>query len=589
MSVRNFLFLTLTATLLMVRSAAAQTEARIQLVQTGIADLKSDLEYLVELSPNPALRKAFKATIEPLIDSFAEGVDPSKPIRVDVVIGKDLTYESHFPISVFDNKKMPNFLDNLKGMGYEVIPKGGNLFDFGQAQRRGVPPKILGAMRYANGYASFAPDAARVPANMPEPTVAIQGLLDKKYDIVGSMKNSGAAADIAARKANFQQLRKQLEAGVSFKRNEDKNEFALRKLSLSQNLNEAERFIVDTDELLFGWSTIAATKETPGKGRAEFSIAALPGTDLFKSTQVLAAKPSYFANVKLNADSAISGRLNFAIDPLRVGHLKDFYTTVRPIVDSQIDKRATIKDADQKKAAKEAAGILIGMCQDALQLATADLFLDLRPAGGGKHTLVCGVRVANGKKADELVKLLPRVNAGREVKLDLQKIGEHVSLHSVAVPERRLAAFQKLFPGENLIYVATSNDAVWGAAGVNAVAELTTAISQAAEPAPEAVDPRVVFFTAHAGRLVELVDIVRPEPQKIDEKLSKDEQARLKRQEKDLETIRQLAMSATANCDAIFSGEVKKVDDKVVGSMDVSECVLKFVGSAIAEFSKAFN
>lgn len=589
MSVRKFLLLALTATLLMVRSAAAQSEARIQLVQTGVDDLKSDLKYLVELSPDPKLKKAFKDTLDPLIDSFAEGVDPTKPIRVDLIIGKDLTYESHFPIELLE-KGSAGFIPNLKGMGYTFALKAANLYEFGQkAQKRGAPPKILGAMRYVNGYASFASDANKLPANMPDQAAAVQALLALKYDVVGSMKNSAAAADIAARKANFAALRKQLEAGVAFKRNEDKNEFALRKLSLSQNLNEAERFVVDTDELVFGWSTIAATKETSGSGRAEFSISALPGTDLFKSTQLLAAKSSYFANVKLHKDSVISGRLNFGIDALRVGHLKDFYTTVRPIVDARIDNRATLKEADQKKAVKEAAGILIDMCVEALQLATADLFLDVRPAGEGKHTLVCGVRVANGKKADELVKLLPRVNAGREVKLDIQKIGEDVSLHSVAVPERRLAAFQKLFPGENLIYVGTSRDAVWGAAGTNAIAELTAAITEAAGAAPETVDPRVLHFTAHAGRLTELIDVVRPEGQPIDEKLPKDEIARLKQQIKDLETVRTLAMNATDNCDAIFSGEVKKVDNKVVGSMDVSECVLKFVGSAIAKFSDAFK
>mgnify|MGYP001553735377 FL=1 len=57
MSVRNFLLLSLTATLLMVRSVAAQPEARIQFVQTGIDHLKDDLKHLVELGLTPALWK----------------------------------------------------------------------------------------------------------------------------------------------------------------------------------------------------------------------------------------------------------------------------------------------------------------------------------------------------------------------------------------------------------------------------------------------------------------------------------------------------------------------------------------------------
>jgi hypothetical protein len=245
-----------------------------------------------------------------------------------------------------------------------------------------------------------------------------------------------------------------------------------------------------------------------------------------------------------------------------------------------------LKEAEQKKAAKEAAGILIDILVDGVGYGTADLFMDLSPAGDGKHTFVCGARVADGKRVDEIIKLLPKMNSAREIKLDIEKIGDDVSLHSVAVPEHRQKAFHNVFPGENLIYVATSKDAVWGAAGTNAVDKLKEAIKQAAEPAPEKVDPRVVYFTANAARLVDLFDIVRPEAQPIDTTLSKDEQARIKQQQKELETYRKLAAEATDKCDAMIGGEIKKNGNKVEGSFDVSECVLKFVGSAIGDFAK---
>ncbi len=593
MSVRNFLLLSLTATLLMVRSVAAQPEARIQFVQTGIDHLKDDLKYLVELSPTPSLRKQWKDTLEPLIDSFADGLDPTKPLRVDVIIGKDVTYEMHFPVKLLEQKNK-GFIPNLKGMGFNIVKLNDNLYTVAQGGgKKGAPAKNPMYMRYANGYASIAMTQAAVPANMPDPITdsakGVKPLLDLGFDVVGSMKNSSAAADVTARRKNFIELRKQLEAGLVFKRNEDKNEFALRKLSLIQNLNEAERFVVETEELLFNWTTSGAEKEGAGKGRAEFSISALPDTDLFKSTAVLASKPSYFENVKLHDNGVVSGKTNFGLDSLRIEHLKEFYKTVRPVLDAQIDKRATFKDADQKKSAKEASSILIDMLNEGVELGAADLFMDLHSAGDGKHTMVCGVRAADGKKADGIIKLLPKVNSTREVKMDIKKLGDEVSLHSITIPEKREAAFHKLFPGDTVIYVATSKDAVWGAAGVNAVEALEAAIKQAAEAAPEKADPRVVYFSAHGGRLVELLDIIKPEPQKIDEKLSKDEQSRLKQQQKETERVRKLATEATANCDAVFSGEVKKNGNKVEGSLDVSECVLRFIGSVIAEFSKDFQ
>jgi hypothetical protein len=445
-------------------------------------------------------------------------------------------------------------------------------------------------MRHSNGYASLAAKAAAVPATMPnpitDPAKGVQTLLARGYDVVGSLKNTSAAADIATRRTNFQELRKQLEAGLAFRRNEDKNEFALRKLSLLQNLAEAERFVVEADEVLIGWTTTQATTEQPGKGHAEFTISALPDTSLFKSTQILASKHSYFANVELHDKPAVQGKINFGVDELRAEHLKEFYKTVRPVLEARIDKRPNLKEAEQKKAAREAAGILLDMLTEGVGLGVADLFVDMHAAGDGKHTLTCGVRTADGKKVDELMKLLPKVNAGFDVKTDIQKIGENVSVHSVTIPPGREAAFQKLFPGEKLIYVATSKDAVWGAAGVNAIEELTAAIEQAVKPAPEAIDPRVLYYTANSARMVDLLDVVRPERQKIDESLSKDEQARLRQTEKDLERIRKLAAEATANCEAVFSGEIKKAGDKVEGNILISECVLKFIGSAIADFAK---
>jgi len=590
-SVRKFFYLALAAALLMVRVAGAQSEARFQFVQPGVDPLKADLKYLVELSPTPALQKQWAQTLEPLIDSFAEGIDPAKPLRVDVVFGKEIGYELHFPIKKLEGKG--GFIPNISGFGFVIKKIGDSLYSVTEAGGKGAPAKKPVFMRYANGYASIAPTQAAIPATLPNPITdkakGVQPLLEKGFDVLGWLKNSSVASDVAARRANFQELRKQLEAGLTARRNEDKNEFALRKLSLVQNLAEAERFIVETDELLVGWTTSATTKDAPGKGKAEFSITPLAGTGLFDSTQLMAAKSSYFANVVISPKAVVAGKINFAIDPLRGEHLKGFHKAVRPVLEAQIDKRATIKDADQKKAVKEAANLLIDMLDEAIPLATADLFLDLHSAGEGKHTLICGVRAADGKKADGIMKLLPRVNAGRDVKMDIQKIGDDVSLHSVTVPERRQAAFHKLFPGESIIYVATSKDAVWGAAGVNAVEELTAAIKQAAEPAPEKVDPRVLYFSAHAARMVELLDIVRPEPQKIDETLPKDEQARQRQRAKDLDQVRKLAVDATAKCDSIFSGEIKKDGKSIVGTIDVSECVLKFIGAVTADFAKVFQ
>jgi hypothetical protein len=99
-----------------------------------------------------------------------------------------------------------------------------------------------------------------------------------------------------------------------------------------------------------------------------------------------------------------------------------------------------------------------------------------------------------------------------------------------------------------------------------------------------------VYFSGQAMGLIDLIDITRPETGRKDEKsLSKEELARLKQREKDLEKIRNLAIAAMKGCDPTFSGELKKNGATIEGSMDFSECVLGFIGAAIADFSKNFQ
>ena len=234
MSVRN-LFLICATALLITQPLHAQSEARIKIVAPGVDRLKDDLKYLVELSPTKQLKDQWKKTLDPLLDSFAQGLDPAKPMRIDMVFGKpELAYEMHFPLKQLDG---PNgFLENLSGFGYnnkwnkkKPVPV---LFEL--IQGKGNKLKTVGFLRDANKYASIAPTQAAVPANLPNPiTPELLAYLAKGYDVAAEMKNDPKdKKGMASRLANFTELRKQLEAGVTFKRDEDKNEFELRKMVL---------------------------------------------------------------------------------------------------------------------------------------------------------------------------------------------------------------------------------------------------------------------------------------------------------------------------------------------------------------------
>ena len=575
MSVRNLFLLSVTA-LLIAQPLHAQSEARIKVVSPGVDRLKEDLQYLVGLSPTPALKNQWLKTLEPLLDSFAQGLDSTKPMRVDLVFGKtEVGYEMHFPLTKLEGKN--GFLENLEGFGYnnkwnkkKPVPV---LFELTQGKGKNL--KTVGFLRDANKHASIAPTQAVIPANMPNPiTPDLLAYLAKGYDVAAEMKNDPRdKVGMAARLANFKELRKQLEAGLTFKRDEDKSTYELRKLSAVQNLNEAERFLVQTELLTVNWVTDVVGK----KGRGELSFLALPDTELEASAKLLSVKPSHFANVKPPAKPAATGRLNFAIDPMRAGHLKGFYKAFRPVLAKRLDGLATLKEADQKVAAKQAGDLIIDMLDAGLTVGAVDGFVDLTEADGGKHTLLFGIRAANGKVVDQILGLFPKIWPGYEIKINMAAVGE-TSLHELTVPEKRLPRFQKFFPDETHIYMATSKEAFWLAIGNNAQADLTAAINQAADPTPAMADPTIALFSANMSKLVGLVEALQPEQAETTELKNAAQKQRDK--------IRNLAEQAVAGCEPWLSMELKRNGNAIEATIDVTECALKFVGTMIADFAK---
>ena len=571
MSIRNLFLLSVTA-LLVARPLHAQSEARIKVVSPGVDRLKEDINYLVGLSPNPALRNQAAKVLLPLIDSFAQGLDSTKPMRVDLVFGKpELGYEMHFPLTKLVGKN--GFLENLAGFGYKNKQLAPGLYSLSQGAKNAV--RIVGYLREANKHASIAPTQAVIPANLPNPiTPDLQAYLAKGYDVAAELKNDPKdKAGMAARLANFKALRKQLEAGLTFKRDEDKSAYELRKLSAVHNLNEAERFLVETELLTINWVTDVVGK----KGRGELSFSALPGTGLQASANLLAAKPSYFANVKPPAKPAATGRLNFAIDPLRAGHLKEFYKAFRPVLSKRLEGLESLKEAEQKAAAKQAGDLIIDMLDAGIAVGAVDGFVDLTEVAGGQHTLLFGIRAANGKVADQILGLFPKIWPGYQIKFNMAAVGE-ASLHELTVPNNRLPRFQKFFPGETHVYMATSKEAFWLAIGNNAQADLTVAINQAAGPAPAMADPMIASFSADMSKLVGLVEALQPEP--VESKGPKTPE------QKKHEKIRNLAEQAVAGCEPWLMSELKRNGNTIEGTLDVTECALKFVGTLIADFAK---
>lgn len=556
-----------------VAPANAQQEARIRVVIPSLDQAEEDLKWLVELSPNTGLRKQWKTLKEDFLDAFTQGVDLTQPASVDIVFRKDgISKELRIPIKDLTGKSA-GFLPSLEGMGFKIEPRpAGNATFFTVTESKKKPFFI----RYEKKYAWTSPVKEAIPANLPPATKDMQPLLGLKKDIAAELKND--AEGLKARRDNFQGLRKELEALIKPRRNEDPNAFELRKLSLIQQLNEAERFVVEAEELLATWET--DEKGPKHSARGEFSLTALPGTDLEKSLEEFATKPSYFANVTLHPEPLMVGRITFPLDAIRKAHAKEFYKLVRPPLEGEIGKRSGKSDT-QKTAMKKAMNLFFDMLDAGADQGVLDAFVDAHPTAPGKNVLICGIRAADGKKADEIVKMLPEIQADWTVKLDSQKHAD-VSIHEVTIPKSRQASFQKIFKGETVAYVGTSKDAVWGAAGTDAITHLKAAIDEAAKPAPEKADPVFITYQVQVAKLVTLMEIVEKEAPAGNAQLNKEEKQRLK----DLERYRKLAQEAMNGCNSLMTGEAKRNDKKIEGHMELNQCVLQFVGSVIADAVK---
>ena len=94
-------------------------------------------------------------------------------------------------------------------------------------------------------------------------------------------------------------------------------------------------------------------------------------------------------------------------------------------------------------------------------------------------------------------------------------------------------------------------------------------------------DPVVAYFSANMTKLVGLLEAL--EPDRVEATGPKTPA------QKEREKIRNLAEQAVKDCEPWLTSELKRNGNVIEGTLDVTECALKFVGTIIADFSKQFD
>lgn len=548
-------------------SEPGHSEPRIRIAIPSLVEVESKLKWLIELSPDPQLRKQWKKLKQDLIDAFTDGIDEGRPIVVDAVFSSTgLTYDLRVPITDLTDERA-GFLSGLRGRSYVVKKLGEGTYE------------ILGEdhqtahMLVEQDHAWIATGNRVVPTPPLSATADLAPILKLKKDIVAELKNQ--VEDVKPRRADFHAFREHVDGSYRKRRNETQNAFELRKSLSKHFLAAAEQFIVEAANLQVTWNI--DTSGTSGVGRGEVSLTALPGTNLAKLIDEAGTRPGYFSNLAPHDNVLAAANMSVVLDDVRSRQFKELGQSLRPIFENEIETRSPKTERD---AWTRAVSLFFKMMEEVADLGTIDGFAELFGPAANKHVLICGVRVANGKQANEIVKLVPGFRTDWKVKLNAR---EHagVGIHEMTIGKQDLAAFQCIFANESVLYVGTSQNEVWIAAGNSALDHLIRSIDQAKRPSAK-TNPVLFRYQVHVGRLASLIDSLqkRDSPRKM--ALTQDD----RQLRKDIDKYIKLIHDATAKCDSTFSGELKRSGNSIEGFTELNECVLKCIGSILASSLK---
>ncbi|MFH1303922.1 MAG: hypothetical protein ABIK07_22915, partial [Planctomycetota bacterium] len=128
------------------------------------------------------------------------------------------------------------------------------------------------------------------------------------------------------------------------------------------------------------------------------------------------------------------------------------------------------------------------------------------------------------------------------------------------------AGFDELFGTGEALYAGSTPDALWMAAGPDAVERIKAAVKMVSEAPPEKVSPNVIELNVKSLPWLKLMDKLR--------------------EKKGNQEIRELALKSLTSTDDTFTFVMKREGDSIDGKAKLDKGILRFIGNIIAKFSK---
>ena len=449
---------------------AEQPAPEVTIVQSGAEELLLDLKYLLGLT-NKEEQTQWES-IEGIMETFLSGIDRKRPVRIDLILASEVVrYRPNFP---YDD--LEAFIDNLGSFGIAAGKLGNELYE--------LKGDFKGFMRTSNGYASIGEKKDDVPADLADPLAAVKDIA-AKYDFAAVAANSAEAADTESRQKAMAELHKELTASIKKKKEETDDEFAMRKMLFEHQFDEVQRLFVQAASLTLGWTTDRDKSE----GRFDVDLTALPETELAATVQELGSAPSRFAEIAASENSILHAKVNHPLDEMRKKHFLEFFGQLRPMIAKELEGVKDLKDTERAASIKISDHVF-DMLEAGAKMGIVDGFVNIDQDKDKKFELTGAIRVADSAPVADMLKLLPEAGSGQTVEMNVAEQGD-VKIHKAVLAADSIIDLKPLFGEKVTMFVGYSADAVWYAAGGDALERLKAAIAkgaaaEVAEAAPQA-------------------------------------------------------------------------------------------------------
>ncbi len=524
-------------------------EDKITFAITSADGLLEDLEFMVKDLAKK--RREWNDDIRPNIELFLEGVDTTKPVRIDLFFDEKLAeyYRPFFPVS-----NLKSFRDNLDALGVTSKQMARDLFLLESA--------FDGQMRLIKeNYAVFAPQEqlSIIPADLPEPRIAIKELVAPRYD--AGVKIDNDPAGIQRRRDSLKKVISNAMDEVKKKSTESPEEYELRRLLARNQLTKLENLYAEIALLQAGWVTDVEGRE----GRGDFQLRALPGTPLASGLEKIPELKSRFAAIPPTEKFVATGRLQIPLTPQRQERLASSYNAYRPVINQRIDNNQEL-DAFQKKASKQAVAKTLELLEKGFQLGMVDAFLEMRKGSSpNMQEAIGGIQVVDGKEVEEVIKLLPEVYSRFVVKMNAATEGQF-QIHEIALEDRVPSMLESLFGVPCKVTVATSETLLLVGFGDNAgpwLLETARLLNTQTEPSPLA---NCLEFKGHMEAFARALNTLEPN--------------------KDRPELRGMLVQAFSQGDDYVELSNTYTDGVLHGRARVETGLLRFLGLAVAKFAE---